>query len=82
MHDADRELLQLEHEWWFARMLGARVTGDRFNADIFAGDTDRARRAARARALILEHDLAATRVFATKPDTFGELHRRLYEGRL
>ncbi len=71
------ELQQLEREWQFARHLARRMqTKDM--AGIFAGATNREIRRARARAIILEHDLAARRIVSHQPDTYADCFERLY----
>ena len=74
--DVYTRTVDLAREMWLAEKI-AEAAGVKY-CGIFAGATDPAARAERARRLILEHKLAARRVFDTKPDTFGDCYQRLY----
>lgn len=76
MKTSAQRSVSLDREMWFATKI-AQASGECF-CGMFAGATDPATRAQRARELILTHKLAARRVVANRPDSFADCYQRLY----
>lgn len=67
---------ELAHEMWLAEKIAAGA-GISY-CGMFAGATDRAMRARRARELILQHRLAALRPSSKRAENFADCFQRLY----